>query len=240
MENELKFSKYRGSAVVIPAYQPSEKLIELVSKLSKSGYSVVVVDDGNDESFLKIWEQIDSCAVLLHHSHNQGKGAALKTAFRYIRDSMPDVGSIITMDADGQHLIDDMGRVAQSSYENPGTLVLGSRTFGRDVPLRSRFGNSVTRFVFFCIAKYKIQDTQTGLRAFDRSLLDYMLSVAGERYEYEMNVLLRCKGSGISVVEIPIHTVYLDKNNSSSHFDAIRDSACIYRNIFRFASERKG
>lgn len=239
MTDELEISKKRGSAVVVPAYQPSEKLTELVNALSESGYSVIVVDDGSNGSCLKIWEQIDSCAVLLHHSHNQGKGAALKTAFRYIRDNMPDVGNIITMDADGQHLIADMERVVQSSYKNPGTLVLGSRTFGRDVPLRSRFGNNVTRFVFFCIAKYKIQDTQTGLRAFDRSLLDYMLSVPGERYEYEMNVLLRCKDRRISVVEIPIHTVYLDKNNSSSHFDAVRDSACIYRNIFRFASEKK-
>lgn len=239
MTDKSGLSEYRKSAVVIPAYQPSEKLTELVGTLSESGYSVVVVDDGSDESCLKIWEQIDSCAVLLHHSHNQGKGAALKTAFRYIRDSMPDVVNIITMDADGQHLIEDMECVAQRSLENPGTLVLGSRTFGNDVPLRSRFGNTVTRFVFFCIAKYKIQDTQTGLRAFDRSLLSYMLSVPGDRYEYEMNVLLRCKNCGISVVEMPIHTVYLDKNNSSSHFDAVRDSARIYRNIFRFAFEKK-
>ena len=236
MESRLTLSECRSIAAVIPAYQPAANLIGLVKTLYGAGYPVVVVDDGSGEDCLGIWNEIISFASVIHHPKNMGKGAALKTAFEHIRENMSEISYIITLDADGQHLFDDAERVAACSIANPGTLVLGSRTFGKNVPLRSKFGNTVTRFVFSCVAGYSVGDTQTGLRAFDRSLLGYMLGVDGERYEYEMNVLLRCRENGIPVAEVPIRTVYLDAENSSSHFDAIRDSAKIYGNIFRFAS----
>lgn len=242
MGNESEPLKSSDCVVVIPAYQPTKKLTEMVMDLSESGYATLVVDDGSDRACLSIWQEIDSVAAVLHHAHNQGKGAALKTAFCHIRDNMPDIKCIITMDADGQHLMSDMQKVALCSLKNPGALVLGSRAFDQNVPLRSKLGNTITRFVFLCVARYKIQDTQTGLRAFDRSLLDYMLSTPGERYEYEMNVLLGCKENGISVLEVPIQTIYID-NNSSSHFNAVRDSAIVYKNILKHAftpSHRKG
>ncbi len=236
METSLQLSKYQDTAVVIPAYQPSDNLISLVDTLSGSGYSVVVVDDGSGGEYEEIWRRLGHCAAIIHHPQNLGKGAALKTAFAYISEWMPHVGCIVTMDADGQHLPEDMEHVALCAWTHPGTLALGSRNFDEDIPLRSKLGNKITRFVFSCVAKTKVQDTQTGLRAFDRSLLDYMLQIDGQRYEYEMNVLLHCREHGVSIQEVPIQTVYLDKENSSSHFDGIKDSFRIYRNILKFAS----
>lgn len=236
METALQLSKLQDNVVVIPAYQPSEQLVQLVHTLSGSGYSVVVVDDGSGAEYTHIWNKLDHCIAVIHHDKNYGKGAALKTAFDYIQDCIPNAGCIITMDADGQHLPEDMEHVALCAWTHPGTLALGSRNFDEDIPLRSKLGNKITRFIFSCVAKTKVQDTQTGLRAFDRSLLDYMLQVDGDRYEYEMNVLLHCKENGILIHEVPIQTVYLDKENSSSHFNGIKDSFRIYRNILKFAS----
>lgn len=236
MEENLPVSLNRYSVVVIPAYEPSPGLIPLVRSLVDADYRVIVVDDGSGDGFSHIWEEIDGHVVLIHHMHNEGKGAALKTAFKYINDWMPDAGCIITMDADGQHLVEDMEHIAQCAWLNRGALVLGSRSFDGEVPLRSRLGNTITRWVFSLSARTKVQDTQTGLRAFDRSLLGFMLGAEGERYEYEMNVLLSCGRSGVPVIEVPITTVYLDSQNSSSHFNSFRDSIRIYKRIFKFAS----
>jgi putative flippase GtrA len=236
MENSLSSAPYMDSAVVIPAYQPTANLIGLVQILSESGYVVLVVDDGSNPFDFSFWESLGRYAVVLHHSVNMGKGAALKTAFHFIRCSLPKVGCIVTMDADGQHLPQDMERVALRAWTHPDTLVLGTRAFNGKIPFRSRMGNIVTRVVFSCAAKTRLRDTQTGLRAFSRGLLEEMLSVSGERYEYEMNVLLHCARHKIPMEEVPIQTVYLDKKNTSSHFDTLRDSLRIYKNILRFAS----
>ena len=112
--------------------------------------------------------------------------------------------------------------------------MIGSRAFVGEVPLRSRFGNTVTRGVYHLVSGVKVQDTQTGLRGFDRSLLEWLLSIPGERYEYEMNVLMSAARDKIQIGEVPIETVYEGKNESS-HFRPIHDSVKIYKEIFRFA-----
>ena len=129
-----------------------------------------------------------------------------------------------------------MERVIETAAAHPSSLVLGVRQFDKSVPARSRFGNRFTRAVFSAISTTKVTDTQTGLRAFDCSLLDFMLEIPGERYEYEMNMLLYCGKKGIPILEVPIQTVYLDAHNTSSHFNAVKDSLRIYIEIIKFAS----
>ena len=141
----------------------------------------------------------------------------------------------MTADADGQHRYEDILRVCETAAANPGALVLGSRKFEGDVPLRSRFGNGVTRKVFSVASGVSVYDTQTGLRAFDRQAMAKFLEVPGERYEYEINMLLTAAQGGIPIVEEWIETVYLD-DNASSHFNPFRDSLKIYMCIFKFAA----
>ncbi|MDD3227982.1 MAG: bifunctional glycosyltransferase family 2/GtrA family protein [Oscillospiraceae bacterium] len=222
--------------VVIPVYQPSDQLVRLVYDVAGVGYEVLIVDDGSDPAYSGVWNSLNNKATIIHHRVNQGKGAAIKTAFQYLLKHVPDVGLIVTMDADGQHLPKDMERVIETAAAHPSSLVLGVRQFDKNVPVRSRFGNKITRAVFSAVSKRKVTDTQTGLRAFDRSILDFMLEIPGERYEYEMNMLLYCGKQGISIQEVPIQTVYLDKQNTSSHFNALKDSLRIYIEIIKFAS----
>ncbi|MDD3228970.1 MAG: bifunctional glycosyltransferase family 2/GtrA family protein [Oscillospiraceae bacterium] len=222
--------------VVIPVYQPSGQLTQLVYDVVATGYEVLIVDDGSDSVYSDVWNALNTKATIIHHGVNQGKGAALKTAFQYLLEHVPNAGLIVTMDADGQHLPKDMEQVAEKAAAHPSTLVLGVRKFGKNVPVRSRFGNRITRAVYSAVSRTEITDTQTGLRAFDRSILNFMLEIPGERYEYEMNVLLYCGNQEIPIVEVPIQTVYLDKQNTSSHFKAVRDSIRIYIEIIKFAS----
>lgn len=141
----------------------------------------------------------------------------------------------VTADADGQHRYEDIRMVVESAAKHPGTLVLGSRAFDGNVPWKSRFGNGITRQVFAIASGVKIRDTQTGLRAFDRSCLEKFRDIPGDRYEYEINMLLYAAREGIHMREETIETIYIDDNSASS-FHPFRDSFKIYACILKFAA----
>ena len=219
--------------VVIPAYQPDNKLIKLVEKIhDKSDFKILIIDDGSSPACQKIFDKASQYATILRHEVNQGKGHALKTAFQFIKEQN-SYGTVVTADADGQHKIWDIFRTANKASENPNKLILGVRAFTGKVPLRSRFGNSLTKVLFKLQTGVGVTDTQTGLRAFTTNLIPFMLKIEGQRYEYEMNMLLEASKE-YEILEVPIETVYIN-DNEDSHFRPIKDGLMIYKNIFKFA-----
>ena len=224
------------TALIIPAYKPSTELLALLDRFgSVDSFLPIVVDDGSGADFAPVFDALPEGVTLLRHPENRGKGAALKTAFRHVLEKCPQCDLAVTADADGQHRYEDIVRVRDRAAENAGALVLGSRKFEGDVPLRSRFGNGVTRHVFSVASGVKVYDTQTGLRAFGRDALKTFIDIPGDRYEYEINMLLTAAQSGMPVIEEWIETVYID-DNSSSHFNPLKDSLKIYLCIFKFAA----
>lgn len=220
--------------VIIPAYKPDETLVTITDQLWEYGCRIVVVDDGSGERYQPIFDKISDICIILRHSENQGKGAAIKTALNYVKEEFWDGNVIGVMDCDGQHLPEDMMKLFAFAETHPQTMVLGVRKVGKDMPLRSRLGNQITRTVFRLASGVKVTDTQTGLRAFDPELLDRLISIEGERYEYEMNVLMALAKAGIPIAEVPIHTIYRDNCNSGSHFRVVKDSIRIYKDILKF------
>ena len=217
------------TALIIPAYKPAKELLGLLAQFQDNDeFLPVVVDDGSGADFLPIFDALPEGVTLLRHPENRGKGAALKTAFRHVLENCPQC-------PDGQHRYDDILKVCETAAAHPGTLVLGSRKFEGDVPFRSRFGNGVTRKVFSVASGVSVYDTQTGLRAFDREALKRFVEIPGERYEYEINMLLTAAQSGMPIIEEWIETVYLE-DNASSHFNPLKDSLKIYMCIFKFAA----
>lgn len=225
-----------NTAVLIPAYQPDKRLVVLVENLILNRFPVLIVDDGSTAEHLEIFEEIKerfNCQII-KHEFNQGKGKALKTGFEHLLENK-EITGCITVDADGQHLIEDICKVASELKKHPQALVLGSRNFDVDiVPLKSRLGNKITRFVTRFLIGQNITDTQTGLRGLSRLSMEKMIDLPGDRYEFEMNMLLHAKKLNITIIEVTIQTVYLD-DNKSSHFNALLDSFRIYKQIFRFA-----
>ena len=224
------------NAILIPAYKPDVKLVELCEKLIQHDeLKIVVVDDGSGPECSEIFAALPEGIKLISYPVNKGKGGALKTGIKYIYESLPACERLVTADADGQHRYEDITKVLEASRRNPGALVLGSRDFGeQNVPLRSRFGNGVTRGVFAVATGVKVYDTQTGLRAFDRDCMKAFSEVYGDRYEYEINVLLKATEDDIPIIEVKIATVYIEENKSS-HFNTVKDSWRIYKCIFKFA-----
>lgn len=221
--------------ILIPAYEPDEKLVGIVQDIThRTNAQVLVIDDGSGTAYAPYFEAVKGLgATVLTHAVNRGKGAALKTGFAYIRNMAEQETVIVTADSDGQHLVEDIARVAVRVQAEPERLVLGARNFVGKVPARSRFGNKVTAVLFRLATGQPVTDTQTGLRGFSTQHLDWLLSLSGERFEYEFNMLLDSKRAGFTLVEEPIQTIYIEENKSS-HFRPIRDSLRIYAPFVTF------
>lgn len=221
--------------IIIPSYEPDDKLLGVVADIKHHlDAKIIVVNDGSGPAYDHFFQACqDSGALLLTHPVNRGKGAALKTAFAYLLENAGEGDTIVTVDSDGQHLVEDIVRVANRTRVEQGRLVLGSRAFVGQVPFRSRFGNKVTAKLFQFVTGQGVTDTQTGLRGFTGEMLPWLLSLDGDRFEYEFNMLLEAKRAGYQLVEEPIETVYLEENKSS-HFRPIQDSLRIYAPFVKF------
>ena len=220
---------------MIPAYEPDDQLLRLLDNLSASDIEALVVDDGSGEAYRSVFDEARAKATVLQYETNGGKGHALKHAFTRLKETGSDDDVYVTMDSDGQHTVEDARKLCEYVWEHPEEIALGSRKLNSDAPLRSRMGNAITRHVFSMASRSHIHDTQSGLRAFRHGMLDFLLEVRGERYEYEMNMLIDCTKKGIHVEEIPIQTIYY-AGNKGSHFNALKDSFRIYKEILKFCS----
>jgi glycosyltransferase involved in cell wall biosynthesis len=223
-------------AVLIPARRNERALAPLIEALIDAGFgAVVIVDDGcpsGDREALDVLGRQDR-VHLLRHAVNLGKGRALKTGINYFLNSLGEFAGLVTADADGQHSATDIVRVAEALLAAPDRAVLGCRNFRSGTPFRSRFGNTVTRVVFHFVSGCRVRDTQSGLRAFPSALLQELLALPGERYEYEMTVLAYLCRRENPPLEVLIATIYTD-NNRGSAFNPVRDSMRVYFVLLRF------
>ena len=223
-------------SVVLPSLDPDEKLVRVVDGLLEYGFTdIILVNDGSKAENLHYFTDLAAAHPeihLLHHEVNKGKGAALKNAFHWFLENRPDGIGVVTVDGDDQHHPEDTRRCCEQMMTS-WNIVLGCRDFTLDhVPPRSRFGNHTTSLIFKIFVGMTISDTQTGLRAIPRKQLEVLSEIAGDRFEYETNMLLAMKDNGFVFDEVKIRTVYIEENKSS-HFRVIHDSWRIYKLILK-------
>jgi putative flippase GtrA len=225
--------------VLIPSYEPGDRLVRLVDDLRASApdVHVLVVDDGSGPAYRAVFDRVrrPGCTVVTCQG-NGGKGRALKTGFAHVQRHHPGQ-DVVCADSDGQHSVADVLRVAAALAAQPAdrpATVLGVRAFTGPVPARSALGNRVTARVFHLATGRRLQDTQTGLRGYPAALLPWLRSVPGERFEYELNLLLRAAAEGLGVEEVEIATIYLDEN-ASSHFRPLADSVRVLAPLLLFS-----
>ncbi len=226
----------QDAVMLIPSLEPDERLPKYIADLLAIGFEhIVIVDDGSSESYQPIFQRLSEMqgVEVTHHEVNRGKGCALKTGYAYIQEHFPDAAGVITADSDGQHTAPDCWKLANALTDGRHALYLGSRNFNLPhVPFKSRYGNKITSGVFRLLYGVYLPDTQTGLRAFHISELPFMMAVEGERFEYEMQVLIACARAKLPIVPIEIETVY-ENENAGTHFHPVRDSFRIYKVILR-------
>lgn len=227
--------------ILIPAYEPDQHLSALIHAIrgAEPRVPIVVVDDGSGGQYRDVFDGVKALGChVVSYGRNRGKGFALKAGFGFIADNLPGQ-DVVCADSDGQHQVADILRVAETvrgnrtSQEGWATMVLGSRNFSGDVPARSRLGNNATKALFTLVTGERIPDTQTGLRGYPAAMVPWLRSVRGDRYEYEMNLLLEAGHAGYAIQSVDIATVYLDQN-SGSHFRPLVDSVRIYAPLLKF------
>jgi len=222
---------------VIPAYNPDKKFHVVIEGLVQAGFKhIIIVNDGTDERYISLFDKVkrNKKCVFLEHETNMGKGRALKTAFKYFLRNFPDDIGVVTLDADNQHKVNDVIRCANELKKHPNELIIGVRNFNlENVPKRSAVGNKITSFAFGTLCGINISDTQSGLRAIPKGFVEKLINVKGERFEFETNMLLETKVTGVPIREVRIETVYIN-GNTSSNFNPLLDSINIYKVIFKF------
>lgn len=227
-----------NTVILIPAYKPEESFVEFSALLKSRGHVVVAVDDGGGDAFADVFRRVGELGVdVVTHDVNRGKGRALKTGLRHIVDNYPETELVVTADCDGQHKPEDIERIIAAGEEHPNAIIIGGRFQDKStkIPFKSRLGNGVTRLLFRFATGLKIHDTQTGLRGLPASLFDKLIDLEGERYEYEMNMLLYMRDWDCEFAEIPIETVYINKN-AGTHYSPLKDSLRILSRIIKFAA----
>ncbi|MFL2099651.1 GtrA family protein [Desemzia sp. FAM 23991] len=220
----------RDTVIVIPSLDPDVKLLNLLASIRKkeTKLPILLINDGSSSEYDAIFKRAEKYVdQLLIHKENKGKGAVLKTAMQFILKEMPEAEHMVTIDSDGQHSYADMVSCIQLAKEYPDALILGTRKFDKKVPFRSKFGNVLTRNVLRLSIGLDIEDTQTGLRVIPKSFMPQLIEVAGERFEYETNMLIETKKQQRTILCQPIETIYIAEN-ASSHFRVVADSVAIY------------
>lgn len=218
------------TVILIPAYKPNELMIKTLRELKAENFDILVVNDGSGKEFDRIFVKAGEYATVIAHDVNKGKGAALRYGLAYISENMPQYEAVITADADGQHAIDDICTI-RTRLERGTDFIIGSRGFTGKIPFFSRLGNNTSRFVYTIVTGVYLRDNQMGLRGFSSKHTKWMLLPGGDKYDYEMDVLVYAARQNIEINELPAKTIYID-GNSSSHFHPAWDTLRIYKRIF--------
>ena len=233
--------------ILIPAYKPDQSLVRFVRALREQDpdTEILIIDDGSGSTYAPIFTELRIDGVTVQaHPVNKGKGAALRTGIAWVKANRSGE-VIVTADADGQHLPRDIFRVGvrteTAAAAGQRSIILGVRTKpdlnageeGTKVPLRSKIGNSATVGFFALATGARVADTQTGLRGFTPQILDWLLQIPGDKYEYEFSMLLRATRADVELVQVPIVKVY-EPGNPTSHFRPLQDSALIYAPLLAF------
>ena len=212
-------------AIVIPAYQAAVTVAAVVAG-ARMVAPVYLVDDGSTDGTGNVGR--GKGAILLTHVTNRGKGAALATGIAAALAAGAEV--IVTLDADGQHLPEEIPRLLAPIAEGRADLVLGARERTAAMPLSRRFTNWLSARLATRIAGQGVSDAQTGFRAFSRGVAE-RVQPAGDRYDYETAFLLGACDAGCRVTCVAIPTVY----GAESHFRSWADTWRVARVFGRYA-----
>ena len=208
--------------VIIPTYDNAGTLASVVENTLRYCQDVIVVNDGSTDDTAQIISSFGDRIRSLTQERNQGKGVALICGMAYARRLGFEYA--ISIDSDGQHYPDDIPSFAQAIENEPGTLFVGARNLQAEgMPGKNTFANRFSDFWFRLETGIRLEDTQSGYRAYplDRIKLDSHLLTGG--YEFELEMLVFSAWKGIPVKNIPVKVYYPPENERVSHFKPIRD-----------------
>jgi len=204
--------------VIVPTYNNQKTLKKVLDSILDFTTNIIIVNDGSTDStseILKSYSQVTQ----IHHPKNLGKGRALRNGFRKALELGFEYA--ITIDSDGQHFAADILVFLKAIQDEPNALLIGSRNMTQEnVPKKSSFGNKFSNFWFKFETGIKLDDTQSGFRLYPLRLLPKRFFT--NKFEFEIEVIVRSAWKGIVVKNIPIQVLY-DPAERVSHFRPFQD-----------------
>ena len=204
--------------VLIPTYNNHKTLERVIDGVLLYTDNVIVINDGSTDTTATILEKYTSISVLTI-AKNKGKGNALQIGFRDAISKGYEYA--ITIDSDGQHFPHDIPNFVTKLEENQPVLLIGRRQMEQDgIPKKSSFGNKFSNFWFWFETGIKLDDTQSGFRLYPLNYLPKKFWT--NKFEFEIEIIVRTAWKGIDVINIPIDILY-DPNERVSHFRPFKD-----------------
>lgn len=206
--------------IVIPVYNHSKTLRDVVVRALEINAEVMVVDDGSTDRGINSLTGLN--VHILNHPVNLGKGAAILTAAKACRQM--GMTHLVTVDADGQHNPDDFRRFVPVMQRNPYAIVVGKRNFQAvNIPGLTRFGRHFSNFWFRLQTGHSLGDTQSGFRAYPLVVLE-QLKLREKGFAFEVEVLVKAAWAGVKLKEVDVSVYYPPANERISHFHVFRDN----------------
>ncbi len=202
--------------IVIPTYNNDKTLLSVIQSVLSVTENVIVVNDGSTDSTSKILNTLSDQITILEQQFNKGKGCALKVGFKEAMRRHFDY--VLTMDADGQHKASDIQYFVNVIQQNPNSLIVGSRQMNHvNMPQKNTFANQFSNFWFTIQTAHQLPDTQSGFRIYPLQKMGKMRWFTN-RYEMELEILVRCAWKDIRIIPMPIDVYYPPKSERVSHF----------------------
>jgi len=196
----------------IPAYNEAKHIEEIVSKTLRYVAQVIVVDDGSEDGTGERAKRAG--ATVVRHQQNRGYGGALKSCLEKGREQGAD--ALVLLDADGQHLPEEIPLVARSLLEGNADIVIGSRFLNNHnrVPRYRKFGIDVITWLYNAGSPVKVTDAQSGFRAYSKKSLELLLPLQREGMSISMEIIIKARKLGLRIGEAPITCLYIDGSST--------------------------
>ncbi len=215
----------------LPAYNEEKKIYDVVKETSKFVDKVVVCDDGSSDQTKEIAKKAG--ALVINHSKNKGKGAAMRTLFEYAKKLDSDV--IITMDSDGQFLPKQIPKLVNSLVENNADIVTGYRFENeKDMPSYRKFGNKVLDKMTNLSTELTVRDSQSGFRAYSKKAIN-SIKFSTDGFGADSEILINATRKGLKIIEEPVTVIYHNIGKTSTK-DPISHSASVVTTLIELVA----
>ncbi len=207
-------------AVLIPTYNNERTIARVIEEVRPYCDDLFVVNDGSTDRTTEIVNAVEDITVLGYAS-NRGKGYALRLGIREL--AARGFRYLISIDADGQHYAADLEHFVESAEQEPDRLLIGARCLtAENMPSKNTFANKFSNFWYKFETGHTLSDTQSGFRMYPLEKLGRMHFFTN-RYEFEVEVIVRAAWRGIKVDNIPVRVYYPPQNERVSHFRLGKD-----------------
>jgi len=219
--------------VGLPAYNEEKNIAKIIVKLKKIADQIIVCDDGSTDLTSRIAESLG--AIIIKHPKNLGYGSAIRSIFLKAREINAEV--LVTIDADGQHKIEDIENVVKPVADGQADISIGSRFLGKDdnAPKYRKLGINIITKVTNSSLSEKITDSQSGFRTYNNKVLQ-ALTPSDSGMGISTEILIKSSNLGFKIAEVPTEILYegdTSSQNPVSHGTGVLLSTLKYISIER-------